>query len=324
MTGNATRALYERFPYPSPDPNGPLIHDTAIGIACLLADDRLTDWQILDLGCGTGHRLVPLARQYPHARFTGLDASKHSLAVASDLAERHDVTNVEFVHGPVPDVAIEKSFDLVVSTGVLHHMSSPAAGLAWAVDHLVDDGLLYLWFYGALGEHNRMLDRELVHLLAKDSSAEPDMATVRALGLQLSRTRYGATADGGDASAAVQSVVDADAYLNPVVQPATFAEVVDMCRAATVDWVAAFSVNVDHEGKLVDLSGVDPDRRHFTVQAENLFNDPELCRRYAALPPLARLRALELRLRPTGITVVAGCGTALEDCFPRVAGNIVA
>jgi SAM-dependent methyltransferase len=299
-----------------------LIQDTAIGVACLLADDRLADWEILDLGCGTGHRLIPLARQYPHAHFTGLDASEHSLSVARDLAERHGATNVEFVHGPVPDVAVETSFDLIVSTGVLHHMPGPAAGLAWAVNHLVDDGLLYLWFYGALGEHNRMLDRELVHLLARESGADPDMATVRALGLQLSRTRYGATADGGDPSAAVQSVVDADAYLNPIVQPVTFAEVVDVCRGQAVDWVAAFGVNVDQDGKLVDFGGVDPNR-HLTVQAKDLFDDPELCRRYDALPPLARVRALELRLRPTGITVVAGRGTALEDCLPRVAGNIL-
>jgi hypothetical protein len=252
---------------------------------------------------------------------TGLDASEHSPAEARELAGRHGATNVRFLHGSVPDVAVDTSFDLIVSTGVLHHMHGPRAGLAWAVDHLVDDGLLYLWFYGALGEHNRMLDRGLVHLLAREPGADPDLATVRALGLRLSRIRYGATADSGDPSAEVQEVIDADAYLNPIVTPMTFAETVELCHGQAIDWVAALSVNVEQDSKLVDFGGMDPNR-HLTVRSEDLFDDPELCARYDALPPAARVRALELRLSPTGITVIAGRGRALEDCLPRVAGNI--
>ncbi|MFI7679186.1 class I SAM-dependent methyltransferase [Actinophytocola sp. NPDC049390] len=318
---SVTRDLYEAYPYPSPDPSGPLIHDTAFGVACLLEDDRLDGWEVLDLGCGTGHRLVPLALQYPHARFTGFDASEQSLAVARKLAELHGVTNVEFLHGSVPDADVGTTFDLVVSTGVLHHLPDPRAGLAWAADHLVDDGLLYLWFYGALGEHNRMLERELVHLLAESPGGRPDLHTVHALGLRLSRTRYGPTADGGG-SALVQSVVDADAYLNPVVTPVTFAEVFDLCAGQALDWVAAFGVNLEQDSKLIDFGARDPNR-HLTIRGDDLFDDPDLRRRYEALSPLDRVRVLELCLRPTGITVVAGRGDSVADCAPRVAANIL-
>jgi SAM-dependent methyltransferase len=318
---SATRELYEVYPYPSPDPSGPLIHDTALGVACLLEDDRLAGWEVLDLGCGTGHRLVPLALQYPHARFTGFDASEQSLAVGRDLAERHGATNIEFVHGSVPDARVDTEFDLVVSTGVLHHLPDPRAGLAWAVDHLVEDGLLYLWFYGALGEHDRMLERELVHLLAEKPGERPDLDTVRALGLRLSCTRYGPTADGGD-SALVQSVVDADAYLNPVVTPVTFAEVFEMCAGQALDWVAAFGVNLEQDSKLVDFGSREPNR-HLTVRDADLFDDAELRGRYEALPPVDRVRVLELCLRPTGITVVAGRGESIVDCVPRVEANIL-
>ncbi|MFH7339452.1 class I SAM-dependent methyltransferase [Streptomyces sp. KHY 26] len=317
-----TGALYERFPYPSPEVEGALIRDTAIAIALLLEDDRLQNWRVLDLGCGTGHRLVALALQYPDAQFTGIDPSKRSLDVARELADRNGVTNVRFVHGAIPELVLPETFDLIVSTGVLHHIPRPEEGVRWAVEHLVADGLFYLWLYGALGEHSRMLDRELVHLLAGESGDGPDLETVRALGLKLSRTRYGATSEGGGATQRVQSSLDADAYLNPIVQPLTFAEVADLFHGLPVDWVAAFGVNVEDEGKLIDLGGLDGDSM-FSVSPESLFDDAELRKRFDALRPLDRARALELRLRPTGISVVAGRGSSLEDCVPRMRGNIL-
>jgi SAM-dependent methyltransferase len=317
-----TRALYERFPYPSPDVRGELIKDTAIGIAFLLEDDELRDWQILDLGCGTGHRLVALALQYPLANFTGIDASERSLELARELADRHGAANIQFVHGAVPGLPLSGTFDLIVSTGVLHHIPDPKAGLRWAVEHLDPDGLLYLWLYGALGEYSRMLDRELVHLLAGEAADGPDLDTVHALGLQLSRTRYGPTSEGGGTDPQVQSVLDADAYLNPIVKPVTFADIPGLFRDLPVDWVAAFGVNVDGDSKLVDFAGVEKDG-HFTVGPGELFDTPELRDRFASLSPLDRARALELRLRPTGLSLVAGRGTALEDCFPRLRANIL-
>lgn len=319
---SATRALYEAYPYPSPDPGSPLIQDTAFGIACLFEDKMLDGWHVLDLGCGTGHRLIPLALQYPGAQFTGVDASEHSLTVARSLADRHGADNVGFVRGSVPDIALDTRFDLVVSTGVLHHLPEPRTGLAWAVDHLAEDGLLYLWFYGALGEHDRMLERELVHLLARHPGEPPDMDTVHALGLRLSGTRYGVTADGASGSTSAQAVVDADAYLNPVVSAMTFADVFDMCVGLELGWVAAFGVNVEEGSKLVDFGALDPNSV-LTVRADDLFDHAELRTRYAALSTSDRARVLELCLRPTGITVVAGRGNALADCAPRIAANVL-
>jgi SAM-dependent methyltransferase len=317
-----TRALYERFPYPSPDVDGELIVDTAVGIAFLLADEDLEDWRVLDLGCGTGHRLVALALQYPLAEFTAVDASERSLRLARELAERHGAANIRFVHGAVPGLVLDDTFDLIVSTGVLHHLPEPKAGLRWAVEHLDRDGLLYVWLYGALGEYGRMLDRELVHLLAGPSAAGPDLDTVRALGLRLSRVRYGPTAEGGGTDPRVQSVLDADAYLNPIVKPVTFADVPELFDTLPVDWVAAFGVNTDGGSRLIDFAGLDAGNL-FAVGAEELFDDPELRRRFDRLTPLDRARALELRLRPTGLSIVAGRGGALEDCFPRLRANIL-
>ncbi|MEO3924511.1 amino acid adenylation domain-containing protein [Micromonosporaceae bacterium B7E4] len=314
--------LYDRYPYPSPDDTGGLLHDVANAVAYLVEEDGLAGWRVLDAGCGTGHRLVALALRHPEARFVGVDPSPGSLAVARALAARHGATNVRFALGGIPESRLPGGFDLVVCSGVLHHLTDPVAGLGWLVDRLAPDGLLFCWLYHAFGEHDRLLDRELARLLASTGGAEPDLTVVRALGLSLAPARYGATATAGGAGAATRAAYDVDAFLHPVVRLTTFAEVPAMFEGVDVDWVAAFGLNVADAGRLLDLSGVDT-ATSLTVRPEELFDDPTVRVRLAALPVPDRLRAVELRLRPTGLSLVAGRTAALPRCLPRVRGNLL-
>lgn len=52
------------------------------------------DIKILDLGCGTGHHLLKLAKKYPTAKIIGLDASKEMLSKASNKIQNHDRISV--------------------------------------------------------------------------------------------------------------------------------------------------------------------------------------------------------------------------------------
>jgi SAM-dependent methyltransferase len=319
VTASDVRRLYENFPYPSPDEEVQLIHDVAGGIGLLLPGDDLAGRHVLDAGCGTGHRLVALARRYPRARFLGLDPSASSLAVARGLAARHGAGNVEFVRGGIPETPLPMRFDLVVCSGVVHHMSDPAGGMAWLAGQLTDDGLLYVWLYHALGEHDRMLDRELVRLLAKDDT---DIPLVRSLGITLSSTRYGASATSGAPAGQEQDVLDADAYLNPVVRPVRFADIPGLVAGAELDWCAVFGINTDGGGSLVDLGG-DAAGRELFVSPEDLVTDPAARERVAGLSPLDRARLIELVIRPTGISLVAGRGSAMAGCAPHIRHNVL-
>ncbi len=78
--------------------------------------------QVLDLGCGTATVTIALAKIYPLAAVTGLDADLAALAIARDKMQRAGV-NVTFEHGlaaalPFPD----GSFDRVVSSLFFHHL----------------------------------------------------------------------------------------------------------------------------------------------------------------------------------------------------------
>ena len=320
-TAADVRRLYEKFPYPSPDAEDRLIHDTATGIGFLLPGNDLAGWQVLDAGCGTGHRLVALARRYPQARFLGVDPSERSLDVARALAARHGVGNVEFFRGGIPETLLPMRFDLAVCSGVLHHMVDPAAGMEWLSEQLTDDGLVYAWLYNALGEHDRMLDRELIRLLGAEDG-DHDLAVVRSLGLTLSSTRYGASAAAGAPSEQDQAVMDADAYLNPIVRPMRFTDVPGLVAGSGLDWCAAFGINTEGGGKLVDLAAGEADRELF-LGAEELFGDPAVRDRVAGLAPLDRVRLIELVTRPTGFSLVAGRGSALTACAPHLRHNVI-
>ncbi|MFJ6213533.1 class I SAM-dependent methyltransferase [Streptomyces sp. NPDC092296] len=323
MTTEVAR-LYEDFPFPCPERDSGLIGVVADELPLVLGDTALDGCRVLDAGCGTGHTLVALAQRHPGARFTGVDACRRSLDLARGLAERHGVDNVDFVHGAMPQLDLETRFDLVVCFGVLHHLPDPRAGLRWLTEHLGSDGLLHLWLYHALGEHGRMLDRELVRLLAPADDTAAGLETVRMLGLSLPLAEYGFPAGwtGTALTQAEQDVFDVDAYLNPVVQPMRFGDLPELFDGLGVDWLAADRVYYRDGVKFIDLDGLEPDSDLF-VRPESLFDSAPLRRRLSALGNLDRVRALELRLRPTGFRVLAGRGVSLDRCVPRIKANLL-
>lgn len=325
MTSEVAR-FYEVFPFPAPEAGIPLIDYIADEMPFLVADDCLDGWQVLDAGCGTGHNLVALALRYPGAHFIGLDFCRRSLDIARRLAEHHGASNVDFVQGGIPDLDLPNEFDLIICCGVMHHMPDPPAGLRWLVEHLADDGLLFLWLYNALGEHGRMLDRELAQLFTSVDEGESALETVRALGLTLSLTQYGASQGAGwsgfGMSAAEQDVFDADAYLNPIVQLMRFTDVPALFEGLNIGWVAADRVYFDGGSKLVDLGGTENDGALF-VNAEELFADAGLRQRVRSLDNVSRMQAIELRLRPTGFSLLAGRGDGLERCVSRIRHNLL-
>ncbi|MFH9364714.1 aspartyl/asparaginyl beta-hydroxylase domain-containing protein [Streptomyces anulatus] len=311
--------LYESYPYPAPRAGADPINDVAHALSLALVDGDLDGWRVLDAGCGTGHRLVALALQYPGALFTGIDLSEASLAVARELAARSGADNVTFVAGDVGSPPGEEEFDLIVCSGVLHHLPDPAATLRSLTGRLTENGLLYLWLYHALGEHDRMADRELVALFAQGCEGGADLPLVRALGLSLSPTRYGSAPPGAEGDASLRDVLDADAYLNPVVRPLRFAGGAKLCRDASLDWASVLGVTGEGAGGLLDLCGTT--RLPFHRTLADLFPDEGLLARAAGWDNADRLAAVELRLRPTGFSLLAGKGDSPAACEEWVLGN---
>jgi trans-aconitate methyltransferase len=319
------KAMYEIYPYPSPIAGDSVIEDVASGLYSLYGTRALEGWRILDAGCGTGHRLVGVARRYPQAQFIGLDMTAASLNVAEQLARKHGVTNVSFEQGDLLNLQLQGQFDLIISTGVIVCLEQPQQGLRNLASLLAPNGLLMVWLYHAIGEHERMLGRELLHLMWDAASGlECGVQRMRDLGLSLEVEQYGKSA-AQRLDEVSRLNVDVDAYIHPIVNVYRCDEAIDMFRECRdLGWAAINSMNLIGASKLVDLTEVErSELRFFCQTVDQLFDKPALRQQFRTLGKLQQLRVLELMLKPTGFTIIGGRARSHSTLGPRVTGNAV-
>ena len=318
--------LYECYPYPyslgNTEPD--LLLSYIFRGHFLL--NPLVGWRILDAGCGTGHKLVGLAAVYPQARFLGVELSWSSIAVARDLVNYHHLSNVEVRHGNILKLALDKQYDLVNAFGVVHHLEDPQRGLNNLCRALKEDGILSLWLYHALGESERLGQREL--LLTLWGGSWHDMAEGQAvmeqLGLSLEPTHYGPRYGPRNGREANPLEANADAFMHPIVFAYRFAEAMTMLHAAGMEWAALDFINLPGAVKLINLSEVqDPFTATYCIGVADLLNSSALQQRYRTLPKVDQLKVIELTMRPRGFQILAGKGQGYAKLAPRVRGNVM-
>jgi len=320
------RALYQAFPYPSPVAGDGLIRDVSNLVAFLFPAETFEGKRILDAGCGTGHRLVALAKKFPRASFLGLDLTPAALTVARELAARHGVENVGFELADLHDLRCPGSFDLIVSTGVIHHLENPERGLANLGRSLAADGHIILWLYHALGEFHRLLARELLLTLwhRETMSLDQGAAIMRDLGLSLDRERYASAYAGQDNQVLDDASINVDGYLHPIVHAYRFDQALDMLARCGMAWAAVHSVNLGNATKLIDLASASgKSLGMFCLREPDLFPSEAVRARYRQLGRRDKLKAIELVTRPNGFCAIAARSCAADALDARIQGNAI-
>ncbi|MFM9198069.1 MAG: class I SAM-dependent methyltransferase, partial [Planctomycetia bacterium] len=106
---------------------------------------------ILVAGCGTNQAAV-FAHTNPAAQVVAVDISGASLDHHRLLKQRYGLGNLELHRLPIEELdTLGRQFDLVVSTGVLHHMASPEAGIRSIAGCLRRDGVAAIMLYARYG-----------------------------------------------------------------------------------------------------------------------------------------------------------------------------
>jgi SAM-dependent methyltransferase len=93
--------------------------------------ERLADGaRVADIGCGTGHALLVLARAFPASSFVGYDFADDAIDRANATAAAEGLTNVSYEAKDVARLRVTEPFDLVLSVDAIHDQADPAAVLA--------------------------------------------------------------------------------------------------------------------------------------------------------------------------------------------------
>jgi SAM-dependent methyltransferase len=118
--------------------------------------DYPTGMDILIAGCGTNQAAI-IAYTNPTAHVVAVDVSNASLDHHQWLKDKYDLANLELHQLPIERVgALDRQFDLVITTGVLHHMADPEEGMRALAECLRPEGVLAVMLYanyGRIGVH---------------------------------------------------------------------------------------------------------------------------------------------------------------------------
>lgn len=109
------------------------------------------DLDILIAGCGTNQAAV-FAYQNRNARVVAVDVSRSSLDHEDHLRRRYGLTNLTLHELAIEEVpALGLTFDLVVSTGVLHHLANPLDGMKALAACARPDAAMAVMLYAKYG-----------------------------------------------------------------------------------------------------------------------------------------------------------------------------
>jgi len=137
--------------------------------------ERRTDLDILIAGCGTNQAAV-FAYTNPDAKVVAVDISQPSLDHVQYLKDKHGLWNLELQLLPIEELpTLGRDFDLVVSTGVLHHMADPLTGMKALAACLRPDGVIGVMLYAKYGR----LGVEVMESIFRDLDLRQDEASVR-------------------------------------------------------------------------------------------------------------------------------------------------
>jgi SAM-dependent methyltransferase len=179
---------YERYRYPKP------IQDLEAWLADnwqwfdpshahrILWPDReyKPDLDILIAGCGTNQAAV-FAFTNPGAKVVAVDVSQPSLDHHQYLKDKHGLKNLELHRLPIEELpTLNHDFDLIVSTGVLHHLADPQTGMDAVARCLRSDGVAGLMLYAKYGRHGIQLLQSVFRDLGLEQN-ESSISLVRQL-----------------------------------------------------------------------------------------------------------------------------------------------
>jgi SAM-dependent methyltransferase len=122
------------------------VHDAALIDGELALVEGLTDRlregiDVADIGCGQGHAINLMAKEFPDSRFTGIDFSEEAIAVARQEAAALGLDNAAFEVQDAAGLDGSEQWDFICVFDAVHDQAKPDAMLAGIARALRPDGV---------------------------------------------------------------------------------------------------------------------------------------------------------------------------------------
>ncbi len=158
----AVRAQYEVNPYPRwtkiAQIGTPKTLDHYLRERFPLAPFRALGKPKLDYliaGCGAGQQVASVAQSFSNAEITAIDLSLTSLGYAKRQTAKIGLTDIAFGQADILELAsLGRTFDIINSSGVLHHISDGYAGWRVLLSVLRPGGIMRVALYSTLARRH--------------------------------------------------------------------------------------------------------------------------------------------------------------------------
>lgn len=167
MTENISRyTSYDEIPYEShPFPQTHPERMATIGRLFGMFPKSVTECRVLELGCGNGGNLIPMAYSLPESEFIGVDLSKRHVESGWEGIRDLALQNLRIKHASITEVdETWGTFDYIICHGVFSWVSNDVQEkiLSISSKNLKPQGIAYISYNTYPGWHMRGMIRHMM------------------------------------------------------------------------------------------------------------------------------------------------------------------
>jgi methyltransferase-like protein/2-polyprenyl-3-methyl-5-hydroxy-6-metoxy-1,4-benzoquinol methylase len=157
---------YDEVPYP-----GHAYQEThpdllaTIGILSGMNPPAVGSCRVLDIGCGEGSNIIPMAISLPHSEFVGIDLAEKPIRQAQAIIDRTALKNITVRSMDLLDVKSDfGQFDYIIAHGFYSWVPAPIQDKLLSVceDHLTPNGIAFISYNAYPAAHFRRACRDLM------------------------------------------------------------------------------------------------------------------------------------------------------------------
>ena len=133
--------------------------------------NKIKEPEILIAGCGTGQQSISTSSRFKSSVVLASDLSVASLSYAKRQTQELGINNIDYIQADILDLdKLKRKFDIIESSGVLHHMDDPMAGWKILLNCLKPGGIMKIGLYSKIARRHIVNIRKEIKLSGIGSS----------------------------------------------------------------------------------------------------------------------------------------------------------